>query len=92
MNALATSPWMAAGKAHYSSLVLPFIVVGAAAGLGFVHTLRPRLLSGAAAALALGGLVGYALEGAGPLGGDYAPAHRHQSRRHRRSAGPEPAR
>jgi uncharacterized membrane protein len=74
LNVLATSPWMAAGKAHYSSLVLPFIVLGAAAGLGCVRKLRPRLVRGAAAVLALGVVVAYALEGAGPLGGDYAPA------------------
>jgi hypothetical protein len=74
LNVLATSPWMAAGKAHYSSLVLPFIVLGAAAGLGSLRTLQPRLVGGAAALLVLGVAVAYALEGAGPLGGDYAPA------------------
>ena len=39
LNVLSTSPWMAAGKAHYSSLILPFIGVGAAAGL---YRLRGR--------------------------------------------------
>ncbi|MDP8922888.1 MAG: DUF2079 domain-containing protein, partial [Chloroflexota bacterium] len=34
LNALASSPWMASGKAHYSALVLPFVIAGAAAGLG----------------------------------------------------------
>ncbi|MBV8716087.1 MAG: DUF2079 domain-containing protein, partial [Chloroflexi bacterium] len=33
LNVLSTSPWMASGQAHYSGLVLPFVTVGAAAGL-----------------------------------------------------------
>jgi len=71
LNALSTSPWMAAGKAHYSSLSLPFIAVGAAAGL---RRLGPTRVSVASGALVLSGLVGYVLEGAGPFGANYAPA------------------
>jgi hypothetical protein len=73
LNALSTSPWMAAGKAHYSGLVLPFIVLGAAAGLKRLRH-RPRLVHISSAALVLTGAFGYALEGSGPFGGNYAPA------------------
>ncbi len=73
LNALSTSPWMASGKAHYSGLVLPFIVVGAAAGLRQVRS-RPRLMLVLSAGLVLSSAVGYVLEGSGPLGGNYAPA------------------
>jgi Predicted membrane protein (DUF2079) len=73
LNVLSTSPWMAAGKAHYSSLILPFIAVGAAAGLQCLRG-RPLRLHLATGALVLGSVVGYLLEGAGPLGGNYAPA------------------
>jgi uncharacterized membrane protein len=86
LNALSTSPWMAAGKAHYSSLILPFIAIGASAGLWRLSrcsNVMPRILplrDGVSpahlgsAALVLTGLLGYALEGAGPLGANYAPA------------------
>ena len=64
---------MAAGKAHYSGLVLPFIVLGAAVGLG---TLRGRrdLQRAASGALVLTSVAGYVIAGAGALGGNYAPA------------------
>jgi uncharacterized membrane protein len=73
LNALSTSPWMAAGKAHYSGLVLPFVVVGAAAGL---HRFRryPGLQRAAGAALVLTSATAYLAQGAGPLGANYAPA------------------
>jgi len=32
LNVLSSSPWMAAGRAHYSSLVLPFITIGRRGG------------------------------------------------------------
>jgi uncharacterized membrane protein len=73
-NLLSASPWMAAGKAHYSSLILPFIAIAATAGLRRLRDLpvpSPQLASGA---LVLISLVGYLLEGAGPLAGNYAPA------------------
>ncbi len=73
LNALSTSPWMAAGKAHYSGPVLPFIAVGAAAGLWRLRH-RPRLVRLASLGLIASSLGGYLLEGAGPFGGNYAPA------------------
>ena len=73
LNALSTSPWMAAGKAHYSGLVLPFIAAGAAAGLQRLRR-TPRLLHLASLGLILSSLAAYLLEGAGPLASNYAPA------------------
>jgi hypothetical protein len=64
---------MTSGKAHYSGLVLPFLVAGAAAGLGRFRR-RPRTMRLACAGLLLSCAGGYALEGAGPFGGNYAPA------------------
>jgi uncharacterized membrane protein len=72
LNLLSSSPWMASGRAHYSGLVLPFIVVAAAAALA-----KPRLRPHTrplAVCLALTSGVSYLLAGAGPLGADYAPA------------------
>ena len=42
LNVLSTSPWMAAGKAHYSSLILPFIAVAGrrVRRLGLLHRRR----------------------------------------------------
>ncbi len=75
LNVLSTSPWMAAGKAHYSGLVLPFIVLGVAAGIRRVRTrTKPRLVHVLSAGLVLSSGLGYVLEGSGPLGGNYAPA------------------
>ncbi|MBV9581039.1 MAG: DUF2079 domain-containing protein [Chloroflexi bacterium] len=73
LNALSTSPWMAAGTAHYSGLVLPFIVLGAAAGLAGLHR-WPRLQITAGVAVVATSLVGYVVAGAGPLAANYAPA------------------
>ena len=73
LNVLSSSVWMAAGKAHYSVLVLPFIVMASAAGFRQLKS-RPRLIRLATAGLALSSCAGYVLEGAGPLGGNYAPA------------------
>jgi uncharacterized membrane protein len=73
LNVLSSSPWMAAGKAHYSALVLPFIAVGAAAGFRCLRG-RPRVRSLAAATLIATSIFGYLLEGAGPLAANYAPA------------------
>ena len=72
LNALSSSPWMAAGKAHYSGLVLPFIAAGAAAGLQRLRP-APRLLHLASLGLILSSLAAYLLEGAGPLAANYAP-------------------
>jgi len=85
LNALSSSPWMAAGKAHYSGLVLPFIVLGATAGLRRART-NARLVQILSAGLVLSSAFGYALEGSGPFGGNYAPA-----RLARRNARAEPA-
>ena len=74
INTLSTSPWMAAGKAHYSGLVLPFVTASAAAGLYAITRRLRRLRALAGGALVLTSLVGYLLEGAGPLGANYAPA------------------
>jgi uncharacterized membrane protein len=74
LNALSTSPWMAAGKAHYSGLVLPFVVMGVAVGLQWLRR-RPSLQIGATVAVLVTSLVGYLLQGAGPLGANYAPAY-----------------
>ncbi len=84
LNALSSSPWMAAGKAHYSALVLPFLVAGAAGGLGWVAR-RQRALAAhrvpgaglwlpvAGSLLLLTSVVGYLRAGAGPLAANYAP-------------------
>jgi hypothetical protein len=73
LNALSTSPWMAAGKAHYSSLVLPVVAIAAAAALGRLRP-NPQLQHLAIGALVVTSIAGYVREGAGPLGGNYAPA------------------
>lgn len=73
LNGLSSSAWMASGQAHYSTLALPFVAFGAAAGLG---RLRSHFRQQRAAALALVATSGvaYFLAGAGPLGANYAPA------------------
>ena len=47
LNVLSGSPWMASGRAHYSAVVLPFVVLGAIAGLersiGWLRAARARL-------------------------------------------------
>ena len=73
LNGLSSSPWMAAGKAHYSGLVLPFIVIGAAAGLRRVRS-KTSLVHTLSAGLVLSSAFVYVLEGSGPFGGNYAPA------------------
>jgi uncharacterized membrane protein len=73
LNTLSTSPWMAAGKAHYSGLVLPFVILGAATGLRRLNP-RPRLQLTAGAALLLTSIAAYLSQGAGPLAANYAPA------------------
>jgi uncharacterized membrane protein len=73
LNALSSSPWMVAGKAHYSGLVLPFIVGGTAAALGRLrHT--PGLARAASVGLIVSSVLGYSFAGAGPFGGNFAPA------------------
>jgi hypothetical protein len=83
LNALSSSPWMAAGKAHYSVLVLPFLIAGAAGGLGRVarwqRTLEAhrapgarRLSALAAACLVLTSAVSYVWAGAGPRAANFA--------------------
>jgi hypothetical protein len=64
---------MAAGKAHYSGLVLPFVALGAAAGLARLRSV-PHGIHAASALLVLGSVVAYLGGGAGPLGANYAPA------------------
>jgi uncharacterized membrane protein len=73
LNGLSSSAWMGSGQAHYSALALPFVALGAAAGLS---RLRPhvRLQHAAALALVATSGVAYFLAGAGPLGANYAPA------------------
>jgi hypothetical protein len=73
LNAFSTSPWMAAGMAHYSGLVLPFIALAVALALARLNQ-RMRLQYAAAAAVLLTSIVGYLTEGAGPLAANYAPA------------------
>ena len=73
LNALSSSPWMAAGKAHYSGLVLPFVAVAAAAGLRRLRH-RPHARRLASVGLIMTTLTAYGLEGAGPVGANYAPA------------------
>jgi hypothetical protein len=73
MNALSTSPWMAAGKAHYSGLVLPIIVIAAAAALRRLRSF-PQMTTLGSAALVLTSLVAYVQQGAGPLAANFAPA------------------
>jgi uncharacterized membrane protein len=77
VDALSSSPWMASGTAHYSVLVLPFVAIGAAAGLGTLR--RPAfgrawLVSCAGVALVVTALITYAAAGAGPLAANFAPA------------------
>src|SRR6185503_10444506 len=55
-NALSASPWMAAGKAHYSGLVLPFVALGAAAGLARLRSV-PHGVALASWGLVLGSVV-----------------------------------
>jgi uncharacterized membrane protein len=68
-NALSSSPWMAAGKAHYSGLILPFVTLCAAAGLRRISARRV-----ASVGLVLGAGIAYLTQGAGPLAANYAPA------------------
>jgi uncharacterized membrane protein len=73
LNSLSSSPWMAAGQAHYSGLVLPFVALAAAVALGRLrHRTRLQLL--ACICLLVTSGFGYLAEGAGPLGANYAPA------------------
>jgi alpha-D-xyloside xylohydrolase len=85
LNVLSSSPWMAAGKAHYSVLMVPFIIAGAAGGLGRIGcwqcALQSRHVRGARwlRSVAIGGLLvasgaGYLRAGAGPVAANYAPA------------------
>jgi uncharacterized membrane protein len=72
LNLLSSSPWMASGRAHYSGLVLPFVVVALAAALA-----GPRLRRfnrPLAVCLVVTSCLSYLVAGAGPLGADYAPA------------------
>jgi uncharacterized membrane protein len=73
LNVLSASPWMAAGKAHYSVLVLPFVTVGAAAAVRRLRD-RPRARATISGALVVTSLIGYLVAGSGPFGADYAPA------------------
>ena len=70
INGLSSSAWMASGQAHYSGLVLPFLVLAAADGLRRVGRRRRE----ASVALVVTAILAYAWQGAGPFGGRYAPA------------------
>jgi len=70
IDALSSSPWMAAGKAHYGVLLLPAVVLAAAVGLGRLG--RWRALG--AVGVLLTATLAYLTEGAGPLAANYAPA------------------
>jgi len=72
LNLLSGSAWMAGGRAHYSALVLPFLVVAAWLALGKLA--RQRFATWARAGLLASSLLGYVLAGAGPLAAEYAPA------------------
>lgn len=78
LNAVSSSPWMAAGRAHYSVLVLPLLVAGAAWTLRRLATLRaprPELARRAGAlALVTGACIAHLWIGVGPLGANYAPS------------------
>ncbi|MFN0071231.1 MAG: DUF2079 domain-containing protein, partial [Chloroflexota bacterium] len=82
MNVFSNSPWMASGKAHYSILVLPFLVTAAATTLGALTRvctpptfrglhLVPRLAS---IALLAGAGAGYLQAGSGPFAANASPA------------------
>jgi uncharacterized membrane protein len=86
LNVLSASPWMASGKGHYSALVLPFLIVAAAAGLAWLSrrteawrgTGGPKL-PGRVVQLAALSLIGtsaaaHAGGGVGPLGAYAIPA------------------
>jgi alpha-D-xyloside xylohydrolase len=82
MNVFSSSPWMASGRAHYSVLILPFVVIACASGLGVMQRLlsaRQRGYVRLATPLVATALVGcaivlYRAEGAGPLALNHAPA------------------
>ncbi|HEV7666819.1 MAG TPA: DUF2079 domain-containing protein [Chloroflexota bacterium] len=71
LNVFSTSPWMMAGKAHYSALVLPLVALAAAAGLRRLRY-HAQVLLAASATLVVSSAVVYASEGSGPLGGNFA--------------------
>ncbi|MBV9546130.1 MAG: DUF2079 domain-containing protein [Chloroflexi bacterium] len=73
LNVLSSSDWMASGKAHYSALGLPFLVVGAAMGLSRLAS-RRTLFYGASAALVATSGAAYLTAGAGPFAANFAPA------------------
>jgi uncharacterized membrane protein len=72
-DALSGSAWMASGKAHYSALLLPWVVVGAAVGLRRIRALR-RGVPLASALLVVAAGATYLAAGAGPLAANFAPA------------------
>jgi uncharacterized membrane protein len=82
MNVFSSSPWMASGRAHYSVLVLPFVVIACAGGLQVAYRIMsirhlgsPGLATSVIAAALIGSsMAAYFLEGAGPLAVNYAPA------------------
>jgi alpha-D-xyloside xylohydrolase len=82
LNVFSSSPWMASGRAHYSVLVLPFLVIACASGLGLIQRLGMRgqlrwlrSVTPIAAATLIGtSMTAYASDGAGPLARGHAPA------------------
>jgi alpha-D-xyloside xylohydrolase len=80
LNVFSSSPWMASGKAHYSVLVLPFVVIGAASALRHLNRMPqyggtrvwvPNVVGLIAIA---SGVTSYVQSGSGPYGGNASPA------------------
>ena len=75
LNVLSNSPWMAAGRAHYSASVLPIVVAAAIVGLGRLALLAPAerrryVLAVLSVAVVLGAAYAYRQNGVGPLVAD----------------------
>lgn len=74
LNVLSSSPWMASGKAHYSALVLPFVIAAAATSFRRLRRVGPRAVNAAAFSMIVVAFLGYLAAGAGPLAENYTPA------------------
>lgn len=66
LNVLSSSPWMAAGKAHYSALLLPVLTLSAIAGLARLARQRPALTLASVALIATS-VLGELRDGVGPV-------------------------
>ncbi len=75
LNVFSSSPWMAAGRAHYSATVLPLVIAAAIVGAGRLATLGgrwgdwpfSRVVAVLSVAAVLGGAIAYRQAGIGPL-------------------------